>query len=61
VFIGTTSIFSVELKRTSEDRLDEGAQVTRGAVLAVQDHADIAVIVDRHAAAKIICCCHMLY
>jgi hypothetical protein len=27
-------------------------------VLAVEDDADVAVIIDRHATAKVVCCCH---
>ena len=55
--MGTTSTFSVELKRMSEDLpvrtlrasdLHKGAQVARGAVLDVQHDGDVAVVNDRH-------------
>src|SRR5258708_5884253 len=42
----------------ADARLHEGAQVAWGAVLAVEDDGDVAVIVNRHAAPDIICCCH---
>jgi hypothetical protein len=29
-------------------------------VLEFQHHADVAVVIDRHAAAKVVCCCHKL-
>ena len=37
---------------------DHGAQVAGRAVLKIQDHADVAVVIDRHAAPKVVCCCH---
>ena len=38
--------------------LHEGAQVARRPVLAVQHHRDVAVVIDRHSTAKVVCCWH---
>jgi hypothetical protein len=29
-------------------------------MLHVQHHGDVAVVIDRHAAAKVVCCCHKI-
>src|SRR5581483_6907064 len=40
--------------------LDEGAEVAGGAMLAVEDNGDVAIVTDRHAFAEVVCSCHKL-
>jgi hypothetical protein len=42
--------------------LDESAEVAGGAVLHVKDDADVAVVIDRLAAAQVVCVyCHKTF
>ena len=42
----------------TNDRLDKGAQISRGAMMHIENNGGIAIVFYRHSFAEIVCCGH---